>query len=128
MLRIVIAFLYMYIFSFTVTLQFWFFSCPTPNWMVLYVGAATPLARATNNVKKPQNQMCESSRKLDLRFLWNKTELFSVLVTQLILSFAIVQNKFQQTNKNDNDNDNDIKFEVSLHFGGSGLLCVTSLH
>ena len=23
----------------------------------------TPLARATKNVKKPQNQMCESSRK-----------------------------------------------------------------
>ena len=26
----------------------------------------TPWARATNNVKKPQSQMCESCRKLDL--------------------------------------------------------------
>ena len=30
---------------------------------------AAPWARATNNVKKPQSQMCESCRKLDLRFL-----------------------------------------------------------
>ena len=30
-----------------------------------------PWARASNNVKKPQNQMCESFRKLDLRFLQN---------------------------------------------------------
>ena len=29
----------------------------------------TPWARATNNVKKPQNEMCESYRKLDLRIL-----------------------------------------------------------
>ena len=28
-----------------------------------------PWARANNNVKKPQSQMCESSRELDLRFL-----------------------------------------------------------
>ena len=67
--------------------------------MVLYVGAATPWARATNNVKKPQNQMCESFRKLDLRFLQNKTETFLVSVTHLILKFAVVQNKFEyQTN------------------------------
>ena len=32
-------------------------------------GAAAPWARATNNVKKPQSQMWESCRKLDLRFL-----------------------------------------------------------
>ena len=38
---------------------------------------------------------------------------------------AIVQNKFQQTNKTkiNHVNDNYIKFEVSLHLGGSGLLC-----
>ena len=30
---------------------------------------AAPWARATKNVKKPQNQICESCRKLDLRFL-----------------------------------------------------------
>ena len=43
-----------------------------------------------------------------------------VSVTHLILSFAIVQNKFQQTNKNNitHINDNHIKFEVSLHFWG----------
>ena len=43
-----------------------------------------------------------------------------VSVTHLILRFAIVQNKFQQTNKNkiNHINDNHIKFEVSLHFGG----------
>ena len=29
----------------------------------------TPWARATNNVKKPQGEMVESCRKLDLRFL-----------------------------------------------------------
>ena len=38
----------------------------------------------------------------------------------MILRFTIVQNKFQQTNKNKTNhiNDNHIKFEVSLHFGG----------
>ena len=36
--------------------------------------------------------------KLDLRFLYNKTEIFLVSVTHLILRFIIVQNKFQQTN------------------------------
>ena len=43
-----------------------------------------------------------------------------VSVTHLILRFAIVQNKFQQTNENkiNHINDNHIKFEVSLHFGG----------
>ena len=43
-----------------------------------------------------------------------------VSVTHLILRFAIVQNKFQQTNKTkiNHINDNNIKFEVSLHFGG----------
>ena len=56
--------------------------------------------------------MCESFRKLDLRFLQNKTETFLVSVTYLILRFAVVQKKFQQRNI-----DNHIKFEVSLHFG-----------
>ena len=43
-----------------------------------------------------------------------------VSVTHLILRFAIVQNKLQQTNKTkiNHINDNHIKFEVSLHFGG----------
>ena len=41
-----------------------------------------------------------------------------VSVTHLILRFAIVQSKFQQTNKTKINyiNDNHIKFEVSLHF------------
>ena len=57
--------------------------------------------------------------KLDLRFLLDKTETFLVSVTHLILRFAIVQNKFQQSNKTkiNHINDNHIKFEVSLHFG-----------
>ena len=43
-----------------------------------------------------------------------------VSVTHLILKFAIVQNKLEQTNKNkiNHINDNHIKSEVSLHFGG----------
>ena len=43
-----------------------------------------------------------------------------VSVTHLILRFAIVQNKFQQINKNkiNHINDNHIEFEVSLHFLG----------
>ena len=64
--------------------------------------------------------MCESLRKLDLRFLSNKTETFYVSVTHLILRLAIVQNKFQQVNKTKTNhiNDNRIKFKVSLHFSG----------
>ena len=56
--------------------------------------------------------------KLDLTFLYNKTETFLVSVTHLILRFAIVQNKFQQTNKTEINHiiDNHIKFGVSLHF------------
>ena len=78
---------------------------------------ATPWARATNNVKKLKSQMCKSCRKLDLRF---KTETFYVSVTHLILRYAIIQNKFKQTNKTkiNHINDNHIKFEVSLHFLG----------
>ena len=59
-------------------------------------------------------------KKLDLRFLQNKTETFLFSFTHLILRFTIVQNKFQQTNKTkiNHINDNHIKFEVSLHFGG----------
>ena len=69
--------------------------------------------------------MCVSCRKLDLRFLRNKTETYLDSVTNLILRFAIVQNKFQQTNKNkiNHNDDKHVKFEVSLHFWGSGLLC-----
>ena len=55
---------------------------------------ATPWARATSNVKKPQTEMCELYMKLDLRFLLNKTEKFLVSVTHLFLRFTIVQNKF----------------------------------
>ena len=64
--------------------------------------------------------MCASCRNLGLRFLWNKRESFLVSVTHLILRFAIVQIKFQQTNKNkiNHINDNHINIEVSLHFGG----------
>ena len=59
--------------------------------------------------------------KLHLGFLKNKTKTVLVSVTHLILRFAIVQNKFEQTNKNriDHINDNHIKFEVSLHFWGN---------
>ena len=32
-----------------------------------------PWARATKNVKKPQSRMCESCRKLDLRFFVNQS-------------------------------------------------------
>jgi hypothetical protein len=52
-------------------------------------------------------------------------KIFLVSITHLILRFAVVQNKFQQTNKTKINyiNENHNKFEVSLHFGGSGLLC-----
>ena len=64
--------------------------------------------------------MCGPCRKLDLRFLKNKTETCLDSVTHLILRFAIVQNKFQQTNKNEinHNDDKHIKLEVSLHFLG----------
>ena len=44
----------------------------------------------------------------------------TTLVTHLILKFAIVHNKFQQTNKSkiSNINDDRFMFEVSLHFVG----------
>ena len=47
-------------------------------------------------------------------------ETFLVSVSSLILRFAIVQNKSQQTNKTkiNHINDNPIKFEVTLHFWG----------
>ena len=64
--------------------------------------------------------MCQSCRKLDLRFLLNKSETFLVSVTYLFARFAIVQNKFQKTNKTKINciNDNHIKWQVSLHFWG----------
>ena len=64
--------------------------------------------------------MCESCRKLDLRFLYYKMETFHVPVPHLLLRLAFVQNKFQQANKTkiNHINDNYIKFEVSLHFEG----------
>ena len=42
---------------------------------VLYRNA-TQWARVTNNVKKPQSPMCESSGKLDLRFCQTKRKHF----------------------------------------------------
>ena len=56
--------------------------------------------------------------KIDLTFLKNKKETFLVSVKHFILRFAIVQNKFQQTNKTEINHiiNNHIKFEVSLHF------------
>ena len=42
---------------------------PVPENTAKALANAAPWARATNNVKKPQSQMCESCRKLDLRFL-----------------------------------------------------------
>ena len=77
-------------------------------------------ARATKNVNKPQSQMCESCKI----FVNQNRNIFG-FGHNLILRFAIVQNKSQQTNKTtiNHVNDNHIKFEVSLHFGGSGLLC-----
>ena len=60
--------------------------------------------------------------KLDLRFFQNKTEIFLISVTHLILRFAMYCTKQVSTNKNKNKinhiNDNHIKFEVSLHFLG----------
>ena len=52
-------------------------------------------------------------KKLDLKFLYKKQKYW-------ILRFAIVQIKFQQTNKNkiNHINDNHINIEVSLHFWG----------
>ena len=70
--------------------------------------------------------MCESCRKLDLRFLSNKIDTFYVLVTHLILRLAIVQNKFQQANKTkiNHINDNHVSSLRFLYiFGGSRLLC-----
>ena len=80
----------------------------------------TQWARATKNVKKPQSQMGESCRKAWFKIFVKQNRIFLVSDTHLILRFFIVQNKFQQTNKNkiNRINDNYIKFEVSLHFGG----------
>ena len=85
-----------------------------------------PWARKTKIVKKPQmNEFFGHVEKLDLRFLPIKTETFLVSVTHMILRFAIVQNRFEKTNK--------IKITISItttsilrflyNFGGSGLLC-----
>ena len=53
---------------------------------------APPWARATKNVKKPQNQTSHVE-KLKLRFLHNKKIRLLGSVTHLILETAIVQNK-----------------------------------
>ena len=63
--------------------------------------------------------MCESCKKLDFRFSKQNRIIFGFSHT-FYSKFTIVQNKFQQTNKNkiNHFNDNHIKFEVFLHFGG----------
>ena len=90
---------------------------------------ATPWARATKNVKKPQSQKCESYRKAWFKVLKIKTETFLASVPYLILRFAIVQNKFQQTKKTkiDHINDNHIKLRFIYILGGSSLLCAAPL-
>ena len=80
---------------------------------------ATPWARASNNVKKTQSQMCEKTRfkifcKTKKKHFWFQSHIS-------ILRLAFVQNEFQQTKKQkikyvNHINDNCIKFEVSLHF------------
>ena len=87
-----------------------------------YVCRATPWARATKNVKKPQSQ-CESNlEKLDLKFWQNKAEIFLVFSHTFD---SIVQNKFQQTNKTkiNHIKDNHINIRFLYIFGQSGLLC-----
>ena len=51
-----------------------------------------PWAWATKNVKKLRVKCVSHEEKLDLRFLYNKTEIFLVSITPFILRFAIVQN------------------------------------
>ena len=79
-------------------------------------------ASATENLRtlKVWTQMCESCRKALFKIFVKQNGNILVSVTHLILRFAIVQNKFQQTNetKINHINDNLIKFEVSLYFGG----------
>ena len=52
---------------------------------------AAPWARATKNVKKPQDQMCELSRSLD--FCLTKKQIILGSVTHMILVFVIVKNE-----------------------------------
>jgi hypothetical protein len=90
---------------------------------------ATPWARASNNVKKTQSQMCEKTRfkifcKTKQKHFWFQSHIS-------ILRLAFVQNEFQQTKKQkikyvNHINDNCIKFEVSLHFGGDLAFCAPS--
>ena len=54
---------------------------------------AAPWARATMNVKKPQNQMLSHIENLKVRFLFNKKQIILGLVTHLILRIAIVRNE-----------------------------------
>ena len=84
-----------------------------------------PRARSTKNVKKPQRQMCGLCRKAWFKIFAKQNRNIFGSVTHLILRFTIVPNRFWQTNKTKTNhiNDNHMKFEVSLHFCGSGLLC-----
>ena len=61
--------------------------------------SASPWARATKNVKKPQNQMCESYRKPKVKIFHNKKIRLSGSVTHLILETAIVRNECRVLNK-----------------------------
>ena len=69
-----------------------------------------PWARASNNVKKPQSQMCESCRKNWFKiFVKQNWNIFGLSHTfDSVVCYCT--NKFQQGNKTK------IKFEVSLHF------------
>ena len=46
------------------------------NQYVLLYWSGTPWARVTNNVKKPQSQICESCRNIWYKIFVNKTETF----------------------------------------------------
>ena len=45
------------------------------------------------------NQKCKETSESNVRVMQNKTKIFLISVTHLILRFTIVQNKFQLTNK-----------------------------
>ena len=85
---------------------------------------AAPWARATKNVKKPQSQMCESCRKgwfkifVKPKHFWFQSHIW-------FWGLLLYKTSFNKQNKNriNHINDNHIRFEVSLHFLESGLLC-----
>jgi hypothetical protein len=82
--------------------------------------AAAPWARTTKNVRKPQNQMCESCRKAWFKiFVKQNRNIFGFSNTFLFWGLLLYKISFKkQTNEINHINDNHIKFEVSLHFRG----------